>query len=91
MPLLFFRILECADGVSRHIDFDVVRDANLYPIILETHDRTVDSTVRYDFVAHLQVVEHLLKFLLTSSSGADQNEIEDYENENERDDLCGQL
>ena len=84
MPLLFFRILECADGVPRHFDFYVVRDANLYPIVPETHDRTVDSAVRYDFVAHLQVVNHLLQLLLARRIGTNQDEIKDNENDKKR-------
>ena len=84
MSLLFFRILKRGDRTSRHFDFDVIGHANLYPIILEAHDRTVNSTVCYDFVAYLQIVNHLLKLLLARRIGSYQNEIEDDENDKKR-------
>ena len=89
--LLFFRILEGRHCILRHLDFDVFRNPDLDSIVFQTHDCTVNTACSNDFVADLEVVDHLLELLLAGGSGTDQNEIEDDENKYKWDDLCDLL
>ena len=69
--------MECADCVSRHFDLHVLSNPDLNSIVLETHNRTVNPTVCDNFVADLEIVDHLLKLLLAGLAWPDQKKVKD--------------
>ncbi len=56
---LFLFGLKSRDGISRNFDFQLFGDSQLDGVILKPDDRSIDAAVGDDFVAILQIFQHL--------------------------------
>src|SRR5262249_12184313 len=83
------RVRERGNGTSKNLDLDIVRDLknDESALLVQGRDAPENASARHDFVAFLQLAQHVLGSLLPFSHRRKHQEIEDREDEDHRREL----
>ena len=88
---LAFFLFGCQDdsnGIFGNVYLDVGGDFHFYPVFLDAHYGSVDSTRSDDFISGFELSDHFLVLFLFGALRPDEQEVEDHKDKDERDHGC---
>lgn len=75
---------QCADCVALHSDLDILSQFHGDVLITSLKDFPDKTAIRHDFVTHCETIDHATLFLGAFALWADQQEIENDKNDDQR-------